>query len=119
MSVLYDRIHSLCELKGVKDGTMCREANVPRSTFQELKMGRTENLSLKTLQKIADYFGVSVSELTGEDQKEKPSTPEDAERESHGKAILNKYNMLDPATQAMFESMLDAAIAAQEKKNGQ
>lgn len=73
MSVLYDRIHSLCELKGVKDGTMCREANVPRSTFQELKMGRTENLSLKTLQKIADYFGVSVSELTGEEQKEKPA----------------------------------------------
>lgn len=74
MSVLYDRIHSLCDLKGVKDGTMCREANVPRSTFQELKMGRTENLSLKTLQKIADYFGVSVSELTGEEQKEKPNT---------------------------------------------
>lgn len=72
MSVLYDRIHSLCDLKGVKDGTMCREANVPRSTFQELKMGRTENLSLKTLQKIADYFGISVSELTGEEQKEKP-----------------------------------------------
>ena len=41
------------------------------------------------------------------------------ERESHGQAILDKYNMLDPATQAMFESMLDAAIAAQEKKNGQ
>lgn len=76
MSVLYDRIHSLCELKGVKDGTMCREANVPRSTFQELKMGRTENLSLKTLQKIADYFGVSVSELTGEEQKEKPAPGE-------------------------------------------
>lgn len=74
MSVLYDRIHSLCDLKGVKDGTMCREANVPRSTFQELKMGRTENLSLKTLQKIADYFGISVSELTGEEQKEKPNT---------------------------------------------
>ena len=33
--------------------------------------------------------------------------------------ILDKYNMLDPATQAMFESMLDAAIAAQEKRNGQ
>lgn len=119
MSVLYDRIHSLCDLKGVKDGTMCREANVPRSTFQELKMGRTENLSLKTLQKIADYFGISVSELTGEEQKEKPNTPEDAERESHGQAILDKYNMLDPATQAMFEKMLDAALeAAKGKENG-
>lgn len=76
MSVLYDRIHALCDAKGVKDGTMCRESGVARSTFQELKMGRTESLSLKNLHKIADYFGVSISELTGEEQKEKPSTPE-------------------------------------------
>lgn len=89
MSVLYDRIHSLCELKGVKDGTMCREANVPRSTFQELKMGRTENLSLKTLQKIADYFGVSVSELTGEEQKEKPA-PGGSELDAAFSAVLDQ-----------------------------
>ena len=76
MSVLYDRIHALCDAKGVKDATMCRESGVARSTFQELKMGRTESLSLKNLHKIADYFGVSISELTGEEQKEKPSTPE-------------------------------------------
>lgn len=74
MSDLYNRIHSLCESKGIKDGTMCREANVPRSTFQELKMGRTEVLSLKTLQKISDYFGISVSELTGESDKKKNPT---------------------------------------------
>lgn len=89
MSVLYDRIHSLCDLKGVKDGTMCREANVPRSTFQELKMGRTENLSLKTLQKIADYFGVSVSELTGEEQKEKPA-PGGSELDAAFSAVLDQ-----------------------------
>lgn len=75
MSVLYDRIHALCDAKGIKDGTMCREAGVPRSTFQELKMERTENLSLKNLHKIAEYFGVSVSDLTGE-QKENPPQPQ-------------------------------------------
>lgn len=89
MSVLYDRIHSLCDLKGVKDGTMCREANVPRSTFQELKMGRTENLSLKTLQKIADYFGISVSELTGEEQKEKPA-PGGSELDAAFSSVLDQ-----------------------------
>lgn len=116
MSVLYDRIHSLCDLKGVKDGTMCREANVPRSTFQELKMGRTENLSLKTLQKIADYFGISVSELTGEEQKEKPTPSEESELNAHAKAILYKYEKLDPAQKVMFEKMLDAALEATKGK---
>lgn len=69
---------------------------------------------------VADFLQISIEELMGQEpaQKEKPSTPEDAEREAHSQAILDKYNMLDPATQAMFESMLDAAIASQEKKNG-
>ena len=76
MSVLYDRIHALCDAKGIKDGTMCREAGVPRSTFQELKMERTENLSLKNLHKIAEYFGVSVSDLTGEQKENPPQQPQ-------------------------------------------
>lgn len=72
------------------------------------------------LTSIAQALGVTVEELTGEepDQKEKPSTPEGDGLDAHGQTILDKYNMLDPATQAMFESMLDAAIASQEKKNG-
>lgn len=94
MSILYDRIHALCVSKNVKDGTMCREAGLPRSTLQELKMGRTESLSLKNLQKIADYFGISVSELTGEDQKEKPNALDGIELEK-----------LSPARLALLEAL--------------
>lgn len=89
MSDLYNNIHALCEKENIKDGTLCSKVGVTRSTLSELKRGRTTSLSLKNLQKIADYFGISVSELTGEEQKEKPSTageidlsglsPEDAE----------------------------------------
>lgn len=89
MSVLYDRIHALCDAKGVKDGTMCRESGVARSTFQELKMGRTESLSLKNLHKIADYFGISISELTGEEQKEKPA-PGGSELDAAFNAVLDQ-----------------------------
>lgn len=90
MSDLYKNIHALCEKENIKDGTLCSKVGVTRSTLSELKRGRTTSLSLKNLQKIADYFGVSISDLTGEsEQKEKPSTageidlsglsPEDAE----------------------------------------
>ena len=81
-------------------------------------LANNRDIPEKMVKPVADALGVTVEELTGEEQKEKPDTPEDAEREAHGKVILNKYNMLNPAAQAMFESMLDAAIAAQEKKNG-
>ena len=76
MSDLYNNIHALCEKENIKDGTLCSKVGVTRSTLSELKRGRTTSLSLKNLQKIADYFGVSISDLTGEapEQKEKPST---------------------------------------------
>lgn len=36
------------------------------SVFTELKMGRTKKLSVNTLEKIADYFQVPISFLTGD-----------------------------------------------------
>jgi len=120
MANLYNNIENLCKKRGVNVTTMCRDSGASRGSLSDLKSGRKQTLKYETLEKIANYFEISVESLVSgnESQKEKPSTPEDAERESYGKAILDKYNMLDPATQAMFESMLDTAIAAQEKKNG-
>lgn len=120
MSDLYNNIHALCEKENIKDGTLCSKVGVTRSTLSELKRGRTTSLSLKNLQKIADYFGVSISDLTGEapEQKEKPTPREESELNAHAKAILYKYEQLDPARRVMFEKMLDAALeAAKEDKN--
>ena len=113
-----ERAKKIATEKGINVSFVCREIGKSRGYIsQMLVSGR--DFPDEMLAPVANALGVPVEELTGESkQKEKLSTPEDAERESHGQAILDKYNMLDPATQAMFESMLDAAIAAQEKKNG-
>ena len=112
-----ERAKKIATEKGINVSFICREVGKSRGYIsQMLVSGR--DFPDEMLKPVANALGVTVEELTGEEQKEKPSTPEDAEREAHGQAILDKYNMLDPATQAMFESMLDAAIAAQEKKNG-
>lgn len=107
----------LCNSIGKSPSAVAEDMGLQRSSVTRWANGSAPRKA--TVEKIATYFGVDSKELTGEsEQKEKPSTPEDAERDAHGQAILDKYNMLDPATQAMFESMLDAAIASQEKKNG-
>lgn len=117
MSTFYDNYIKLCAVHDKSPTAVSKEIGLSNAAASGWKNGKKP--SAVTKQKLADYFGVTVEELTGEsEQKEKPSTPEDAERDAHGQAILDKYNMLDPATQAMFESMLDAAIASQEKKNG-
>ena len=114
----YEKYLMLCDKNKKTPSGAALEMGLSKTTVNRWKNGG--GITDATILKVATFFGVPKEELKGEpEQKEKPSTPEDAKRESHGKAILDKYNMLDPATQAMFESMLDAAIAAQEKKNGQ
>lgn len=114
----YEKYLMLCDKNKKTPSGAALEMGLSKTTVNRWKNGG--GITDATILKVASYFGIPKEELIGKDpaQKEKPSTPEDAEREVHGQAILDKYNMLDPATQAMFESMLDAAIAAQEKKNG-
>lgn len=114
-----ERAKKIATEKGINVSFVCREIGKSRGYIsQMLVSGR--DFPDEMLAPVANALGVPVEELTGEsEQKEKPNTPEDAERESHGQAILDKYNMLDPATQAMFEKMLDAALeAAKGKENG-
>ncbi len=57
---IYEKILELCNEKGIKPSQLCREAGIPKSTFNEIKQGRTKTPSTSTLSKIASYFGVSL-----------------------------------------------------------
>lgn len=61
---------------------------------------------------VADFLKISIEELMGEapEQKEKPTPSEESELNAHAKAILYKYEQLNPAQRVMFEKMLDAAL---------
>lgn len=63
MDTMYTKIKELCEEKGIKLSALAAEIGVRSSVFTELKMGRTKQLSLATLFKIADFFGVTVDSL--------------------------------------------------------
>lgn len=57
---MYEKIQELCDLKGIKAAQLCRETGVPKSTLSDLKQGKTKTLSTPNLQKIAQYFCVSL-----------------------------------------------------------
>ena len=63
MDNTYERIVQLCNARGIKLSSMAQEIGVRSSVFTELKKGRTRQLSAKTLQKVADFFGVSTDSL--------------------------------------------------------
>lgn len=69
-----------CELRdriGVKDADVSKATGIRKSAFSDWKSGRSAP-KLDKLQKIADYFGVTIDYLTtGEDkQSEEPQTPD-------------------------------------------
>lgn len=67
MSTIYENISALCEKHGVSGAAMCREVGVGKSLLTSLKSGRTSSINSTTAKKIADYFGVSVDVIFGEE----------------------------------------------------
>lgn len=60
----YDTFEKLCAAKGVTPYRVAKETGVSTSTLSSWKTGRYTPKQEK-LQKIADYFGITVDQLTG------------------------------------------------------
>ena len=75
MATLYDNIVALCESRGIKGGKMCTDTGISKGLLTDLKMGRRSGVSAVTAQKIANYFGVSVGYLLGEEEKSEKEKP--------------------------------------------
>lgn len=77
---MYKIFEELCELKGVTPYRVCKETGLTTATISNWKAGRYTPKQDK-LQKIADYFGVTIEYLmTGkkeEVQSEVTLTPKD------------------------------------------
>lgn len=61
---------------------------------------------------VANALGVTVEELTGEEQKEKPAPQMENGLDAKAQATLNKMKKLSPEQQAAFWDMLNTTIDA-------
>ena len=68
---MYEIYCKLRDERGVKDADVVKETGITKSTFSDWKNGRSKPKNDK-LQKIADYFGVTLDYLTtGKESSEK------------------------------------------------
>lgn len=74
--MFYDNYLRLCNSVGKSPSAVALEIGIEKSTVTRWKQGKSQTDA--NIRKVADYFGVPVSELTGE--KEKAPTQE-GERE--------------------------------------
>lgn len=75
---MYEIYCKLRDEKGIKDADVSRGTNITKSTFSDWKNGRSVPKQEK-LQKIADYFGVSLDYLTTGEEPTLENYPKQAE----------------------------------------
>ena len=115
VSVLYNRIASLCKERGVSITTMCKDSGASRASLSDLKVGRKQGLSAETLSKISTYFGVSVDFLLG---KEKTPTVS-GERDILSNVDLAFYGEFMELTEDDKETVRDMVRIMRQRRAAQ
>ena len=75
MADMYKVIDELLQERGISGAKLSADLGMSRSFMTELRKGRAKGITLATAQKIADYFGVPVTRLTGEETPTQPARP--------------------------------------------
>lgn len=70
----YEKYLMLCDKNKKTPSGAALEMGLSKTTVNRWKNGG--GITDATILKVASYFGIPKEELTGEEQKEKPSTPE-------------------------------------------
>ena len=102
--VLVQNIKLLCEKKGIKQTVACRESGVGVSFVNDIVRGQTP--SVAKVQMLADYLGVTTSELLGE--KKEPTVEDDGLTDGE-QALLALFRQLTTEQQDMVIRMVQAA----------
>lgn len=107
-NVFVQNIKRLCTKKGIKPTNACKESGVGSSFINDIERGRTP--SVAKVQMLADYLGVTTSELLGETKK--PTVQDDGLTEAE-QALMDLFRQLMPDQQDMVIRMVQAAADKQ------
>lgn len=114
--MFYSYFDYLCKRKGVTKNKACQEMGVSRSVAAKWKSTQT-NPSVATLQKISDYFGISLNDLIEQSEEiEKPATVRDGQEENEENLLdvelLHRLTMLSPDELARVDAFVQGILAS-------
>lgn len=96
-----------CAKNGIKPTPACQASGVGSSFLNNIERGQKP--SIEAVQRLAQYLGVTTSELLGE---EKPASTEFSGLSKEMIEIIELYDKASPELQAAALAMLRAAEAA-------
>ena len=115
MAEMYEIIDALLQDRGVSGAQMSADLGMSRSFMTELRKGRAKGIKLETAQKIAEYFGVSVDYLLGE---ETTKTPVEANRRTVSDEDIQfaLFGGRDEITESMYEEVKKFAAYLKQRE---
>lgn len=111
--MFYDRFVQICAKYGVSPSRAAIEAGLSKSTVTKWKNTPTAEPTGTAIKKLAEYFGVSIAELLGDDtQKEKPLINGDQELTEYLEMLKTRpeCRMLFQLTKNATKEDVEAAV---------
>ena len=104
---IVENIQKYCVARGITPTEACRESGVGRSLMLTLKRGSFP--SVEKIHNLAQYLGISTSELLGEEdpRAEGPAQP----------YLVMRYNALSPENQEKVMAFIEFLVVQEDKKN--
>lgn len=114
MSIFYENYLKLCAARQESPTAVSKKIGLSNAAATGWKKGKKP--SEVTLEKLAVYFGVAREDLTGEEQKEKPTPGEGSELDARFDALLSQMTDADRAD--LLEYMEFKVAKRKENPNG-
>ena len=109
--MFYDRFVALCESKGVKKTRAAIDAGISKSLVTRWKDNGVKIPSPEVLKKLSAYFGVSISELLGEnEQKEKPANDNVDELSEDELDLIKLFRLVPEQDRDLVVEMVRVAL---------
>lgn len=99
-------VKKYCEIKGVKPTVACDESGAGKNLLGQL-LNRDTIPSIERVQLLAQYLGVTTSDLLGEKQQSSPPSEEDR--------LLAGYDALSARNREKLEEYLDLLLSSQDR----
>ena len=107
--ILVQNIKIFCAQKNIKPTVACKESGAGKDLINQIER-RGSLPSIEKVHLLADYLGVTTSELLGETKK--PTVQDDGLSEAE-QALMDQFRQLTPEQQAMVIRMVQAAADKQ------
>mgnify|MGYP003013372784 FL=1 len=92
-------------MKNIKPTNACKESGVGSSFLSDIQRGQTP--SVAKVQLLAQYLGVTTSDLLGEQNESSPPSEEDR--------LLAGYDALSARNREKLEEYLDLLLSSQDR----